>query len=481
MTVSLISLLLVIPLITMALVLLLGKWANIRDGASLAGGLAMAAVGALLYAEFGHSPPNRIVLGSPIPGLELAFGLDALGMLFVLVASTLWPITTLYAIGYMRGHNEPRQTSFFAWFAFSITCTMAIALSANLLTLFVFYELLTLSTYPLVTHLRNDAAKQGGRIYLKVLLGSSVIFLLPAVIWTYTLAGTLEFVEGGILTDQASPAVLGVLLALFVFGVGKAAIMPIHKWLPAAMVAPTPVSALLHAVAVVKAGVFTILKVAVFIFGLDTLAETPAATWLCYLAAATILVASVIALREDNLKRRLAHSTISQLNYITLGALLASSTAITGSAMHIAMHAFAKITLFFCAGAILVIAHKSKVSELDGLGQSMPITMGAFFIASLGIIGVPPTGGTWLLLTGTFEAHQWVLMATLMLSSLLSIAYLLVIPVRAFLLTDGPGPDIYQPEPLSPMIISIVLTAAGTILLFVFPDFIYNLTSNIET
>jgi multicomponent Na+:H+ antiporter subunit D len=483
---TLILLLLVIPLVTMGAVLALGRYPNIRDAASMTGGLVIALTAFQLFGAFEHAVSNTIVLAAPVPGLELAFSLDALGMIFILVASTLWPITTLFAIGYMRGHHEPRQTSFYAWFAFSIACTMAIALSANLFTLFVFYELLTLSTYPLVTHSRNEQAKKGGRTYLIVLLGSSVLFLLPAVIWTWTLTGTLDFVNGGILAGQASTGVLSILLVLFVFGVGKAAIMPIHSWLPAAMVAPTPVSALLHAVAVVKAGVFTILKVVVFIFGLDTLAELPAATWLSYLAAATILIASVVALRADNLKRRLAYSTISQLNYITLGSLLASATALTGSAMHIAMHAFAKITLFFCAGAILVIAHKSKVSELDGLGRSMPITMVAFFVASLGIIGVPPTGGTWskwLLLTGTFETHQWVLMATLMLSSLLSIAYLLVIPVRAFLLPDpsATGSSKITPEPLSPMIVALSLTAIGTILLFLFPDLVYNLASNIET
>ncbi|MFT4676903.1 MAG: multicomponent Na+:H+ antiporter subunit D [Patiriisocius sp.] len=483
---TLILLLLVIPLVTMGAVLALGRYPNIRDAASITGGLVIALTAFQLFGGFEQAAPNTIVLAAPVPGLELAFSLDALGMIFILVASTLWPITTLFAIGYMRGHHEPRQTSFYAWFAFSIACTMAIALSANLFTLFVFYELLTLSTYPLVTHGRNEQAKKGGRTYLIVLLGSSVLFLLPAIIWTWTLTGTLDFVNGGILAGQASTGVLSILLVLFVFGVGKAAIMPIHSWLPAAMVAPTPVSALLHAVAVVKAGVFTILKVVVFIFGLDTLAELPAATWLSYLAAATILIASVVALRADNLKRRLAYSTISQLNYITLGSLLASATALTGSAMHIAMHAFAKITLFFCAGAILVMAHKSKVSELDGLGRSMPITMVAFFVASLGIIGVPPTGGTWskwLLLTGTFETHEWVLMATLMLSSLLSIAYLLVIPVRAFLLPDpsATGSSKITPEPLSPMIVALSLTAIGTILLFLFPDLVYNLASNIET
>lgn len=477
--------LIAIPTVTAVVVALTSRYPNLRDTVSVIAGIVLAANSFTIYGALDLASTTSLSLATPVPGLLLALGIEPLGMLFILVASTLWPVTTLYAVGYMRAHHEPRQTQFYAWFAIAIACTIAIALSDNLFTLFVFYELLTLSTYPLVTHGRNEEAKRGGRTYLMVLLASSVLFFLPAVVWTWSIAGTLTFEQGGILGADNSDTVLGGLLALFVFGIGKAAIMPIHRWLPAAMVAPTPVSALLHAVAVVKAGVFTMLKVCVLIFGLETLADLPVANWLSYLAAASILIASVAAIRADNLKRRLAYSTVSQLNYITLGALIATGSAVVGSAMHIAMHAFAKITLFFCAGAILVIAHKSRVSELEGLGKTMPITMTAFFIASLGIIGLPPTGGMWskwFLIAGTFEAQEWLLAGVFMLSSLLSIIYLLVIPIRAFLPLNAPGDSTgFQIEPLSPMIIAIILTACATLLMFVFPDIVYDLATALIT
>lgn len=468
-----------IPLLTAAVVLLTHNRENLRDSCSLIGGIALASVSLILLGQSDFEVSNRITWAEPLPGITLAFHLEPLGLLFILVASILWPITTLYAVGYMRGHREPRQTSFFAFFAIAIACTMAIALSANLFTLFVFYELLTLSTYPLVTHKQNEEAQKAGRIYLYYLLGTAATFFLPAIALTWLITGSQDFTPGGIL-NAADDWRYSLLLVLFVFGVGKSAIMPFHRWLPAAMVAPTPVSALLHAVAVVKAGAFSILKIMAYIFGLDVLQELDAADWLAYLASFTLVIASFVALRADNLKRRLAFSTISQLNYITLAALLANSAAFMGGGMHIAMHAFAKITLFFCAGAVYVIADKTKVSELDGLGSKMPLTVIAFFIASLGIIGIPPTGGTWskwYLLMGTAEAGQWLPMACLMLSTLLSMVYLLSIPVRSFL--NIPSGERIEMEAVSPMIFAICLCALGTIGLFVLPDVLFDLISQI--
>jgi multicomponent Na+:H+ antiporter subunit D len=278
-------------------------------------------------------------------------------------------------------------------------------------------------------------------------------------------------------------AVLGFIVVLFIFGIGKAAIMPFHRWLPAAMVAPTPVSALLHAVAVVKAGVFTVMKVCVLIFGIDLLSVLPTTQSLLYLAGATVLLASVIAMRQDNLKARLAYSTVGQLGYITIGALLASSMGVVGGSMHIAMHAFGKITLFFCAGAILVAAHKSKVSQLDGLGRRMPITMTAFFIASLGIIGIPPAGGTWskwYLLMGTMDTQQWIILVILLISSLLNIAYLLPISMRAFLFKDPTSnAAVGIKEAPLPCLIAIGITTVGCIALFIYPQPLYELASSI--
>jgi len=354
---------------------------------------------------------------------------------------------------------------------------MGVAFAGNLLTLFVFYEMLTLSTYPLVTHAGTDAARRAGRIYLGLLLGTSVAFFLLALIWTWWLAGTLTFTPGGILAGRASGAVLSTLLVLYVFGIGKAALMPFHRWLPAAMVAPTPVSALLHAVAVVKAGVFAVLKVIVYVFGIDLVATLASAQWLLYAAGATILIASLVAMTKDNLKARLAYSTISQLSYIVLGALLASSAGIIGGAMHIATHAFGKITLFFCAGAIMVAAHKTEISQMAGLGRRMPITMGAFLIAAFSIIGVPPGGGTWskwFLALGTLEAGQLALLGVLVVSSLLNIAYLLPVPMRGFFAKAQEPAGGIREAPAA-CLIAMTVTCAGSLALFLYPDPLYRL------
>jgi multicomponent Na+:H+ antiporter subunit D len=382
----------------------------------------------------------------------------------------------------MRGHNEKNQTRFFFFFAISIAGTMGVAFSANLFTLFAFYEVLTLCTFPLVTHHQTDEARKAGRVYLGILLTTSVAFQLLAIIWTWQLAGTVEFTQGGILAGTASAGVLGAILVLFVFGVGKAAVMPFHRWLPAAMVAPTPVSALLHAVAVVKAGVFTILKVSVYVFGLDLLGALAATAWLAWAAAATIILGSLIAFTKDNLKARLAYSTISQLSYIVLGALLANRWGVIGGGMHIAMHAFGKITLFFAAGAILVAAHEKDISRMHGLGRTMPITFGAFFIGALSIIGLPPAGGSWskwFLGMGTLEAGQVGLLAVLMVSSLLGLYYLLEVPVKAFFFK--PPEDAHRPEGIheapTASLIAMIVTATATIGLFAYPDLAYELMS----
>ncbi|HER27327.1 MAG TPA: monovalent cation/H+ antiporter subunit D family protein, partial [Rhodospirillales bacterium] len=396
-----------------------------------------------------------------------------------LVASFLWIVTSIYSIGYMRGHHEINQTRFYLFFAIAIAATLGVALAGNMLTLFVFYEILTFSTFPLVTHAGTPEAKKAGRVYLGILVGTSIGLQLIAVIWTWNLAGTLDFRAGGILQGNVSKTVATILLLLYVFGIGKAALMPFHRWLPAAMVAPTPVSALLHAVAVVKAGVFTVLKVSYYIFGLDFLATLPSAEWLQYIAAATILIASLVAMTQDNLKARLAYSTISQLSYIVLGAMLAGPLGFIGGSIHIAMHAFGKITLFFCAGAILVATHKKKVSEMGGLGRAMPLTMFAFFVGSMSIIGLPPLGGMWskwYLALGALEADKIFLVGVLMVSSVFNVAYLLPIPFRAFF---GKAPEGEKSAGIKeapvPILIAISITMIGSIVLFFFPGPVYDL------
>lgn len=473
----------VLPLLAVLGIIVCDRRPNLREAVSLSISVIVIGLVLNLYSHFKAGAEISVSLIEIVPGFAIAFKLEALGMLFALVAAGLWFVTIIYAIGYMRAHHEENQTRFYACFAIAIASVLAVAYSANLFTLFVFYEVLTLSTYPLVTHAGTPEAKRGGRTYLGILLGTSVVFFLFAIIGTAVVAGTLDFTAGGIFPAGTSTGLAAVLLVLFVFGVGKAAIMPFHRWLPAAMVAPTPVSALLHAVAVVKAGVFTLLKIGVFIFGLDFLSTLPTTDILLYLAGTSVLVASLIALRQDNLKKRLAYSTVSQLSYITAGMLLATEAGIIGGAMHIAMHAFGKITLFFCAGAILVTLHKTRVSELRGIGWQMPITMLAFLIGTISIIGLPPGGGTWskwYLLTGALEAEQIAIMGVLMVSSLLNIAYLMPIPIMAFMPVAKEGeakPSLNEAS--LPSLMAISFTALMCIVLFVYPQPLFELASAI--
>jgi multicomponent Na+:H+ antiporter subunit D len=475
---------LVVPLAGAALVSATGSRPNLREAVSIITGIALFGLVASLYPPVLAGDHPTVILARPIAGLDLKLAVEPLGLLFATVASGLWIATTVYSIGYMRGNGEDHQTRFYACFAISIAAAVGVAFSGNMLTLFVFYEVLTLSTFPLVTHKGTDEARRGGRTYLGLLLTTSIGFLLFAIIWTYLLAGTLDFVPGGILRGKASHGTLVVLLALYMFGIGKAALMPFHRWLPAAMVAPTPVSALLHAVAVVKAGVFTVLKVAIYIFGIDTLHRTGASEAFMWLAAFTLLAASLVAMTRDNLKARLAYSTISQLSYVVLGAMLANAMGVIGSGMHIAMHAFGKITLFFCAGAIYVAAHKTEISDMRGLGRVMPVTMGAFLIGSLSIIGLPPMGGMWskwFLALGTVDSGHLALLAALMISSLLNVAYLLPIPIRGFFgaVPDGAATEIHE-APM-PMLIALGITALGCVVLFLFPQGPYHLMRMIVT
>ncbi|MEH6651817.1 MAG: proton-conducting transporter membrane subunit [Motiliproteus sp.] len=486
-----------LPLLGTVAIVLCHRHPNWREAVTLATSALLFILVAWLSAELSWEQPPKLVLAEPLPGLTLALSPEPLGILFALVASFLWPVTSVYAIGYMRSHGESHQTRFYAAFAVSIAATLGIALAANMFTLFLFYELLTLATYPLVTHSGTAAAKRAGRLYLGLLMGTSIGFMLLAMVWTWQLTGTLDFTRGGIYPAQTESWILGTLLLLFVFGTGKAALMPFHRWLPAAMVAPTPVSALLHAVAVVKAGVFTVLKLVVYLFGLERISTLAAADWLAYLAAFTIISASLVALTQDNLKARLAYSTISQLGYILLGAMLGVAAGVTGGSLHIVMHAFAKITLFFCAGAILVVTHKTQVSQLNGLGRRMPLTMLAFAVGSLSIIGLPPMGGTWskwLLIQATLDSGARMLTLVLLASSLLNIAYLLVVPVRGFFgraeaAVDTEGADqtgtdtgaikagIYE-APWA-CLLAIGITATGCIVLFFQADAILQLTEGL--
>jgi multicomponent Na+:H+ antiporter subunit D len=470
----------VLPLLGMPLIALTGRNANVRETVTLiTAALTFGTVITLVPAVMDGMQPTLHII-DVIPGLALAFKVEPLGMLFALVASGLWIVTTVYAIGYMRGHHEENQTRFYVFFAFAISAALGVAFAQNMFTLFIFYEVLTLSTFPLVTHNRTPEAMRAGRIYLGILMSTSVGFLLLGMVWTWQLTGTLEFTPGGILEGKASDGVILVLLGLYAFGTGKAALMPFHRWLPSAMVAPTPVSALLHAVAVVKAGVFTVMKVVVYVFGTDVLSKTGLSDWLVHVAGGTVLIASLVAMTKDNLKARLAYSTISQLSYIVLGAALANDLGVLGGSFHIVTHAFGKITLFFCAGAIMVALHKTEISDMKGIGRQMPFTMFAFLIGSLSIIGLPPFAGAWskwYLVLGAMDAHHYVAVGVLLVSSLLNVLYLLPIPMYAFFASAPDGDSHAEGLHEAPLacVLPLLFTATGCLVLFFYPDPVLNL------
>jgi multicomponent Na+:H+ antiporter subunit D len=452
-----------------ALILLFRQNPGVRDAWSVLAAVAQTAiVAAMLPAVLDG---RRLVWQSVelAPGVPVSLRADALGLLFAGVASTLWILTTLYSIGYVRALREHAQTRYFASFALCLLATVGLALAGNLLTFFVFFELLTVAAYPLVVHRETRAAALAGKIYLVYTLTGGTA-LLGAVAWTATVAGRLDFAPGGILPADTSTATLWGLFALFLVGCGvKAALIPFHTWLPVAMVAPTPVSALLHAVAVVKAGVFGFLRVTGFVFGPDLLRDLGAATLLAWLAMATILLASLVALVQDDLKRLLAFSTVGQLSYIVLGAALGTPTAMEGGVLHIASHAVLKITLFFCVGAIHVATHRERASELGGVGRRMPVTMTAFALAAFMLAGLPPGVGfvsKWRLLMGASEASAWLAVGTLLASTVLNLGYFVPIVVRAFTASSDGG----RAEAPMTMIVPLAITALAGLALGLFPD-----------
>ena len=408
---------------------------NIRNPVAIAISIATAIVvisvvqmvlkGSIVY--------NKVV--EILPGLEFSFRVDPLGALFAGTASILWIFAVIYSTGYMaHEHNRKR---YFIFYLLSLGITMGVAFAANLFTLYLFYELLTLATYPLVVHEGNEEAQKAGiRYIIYSFVGAG--FVLFALFVTYGQVGTLEFTQGGIMGGllATAPLLLQVVFISYILGFGvKAAVMPLHAWLPSAMAAPTPVSALLHAVAVVKSGVFGILRVMYSIFGTDVLITLNLGLFVAVLVSFTIIMASLIALRQDVLKKRLAFSTISQLGYITLGAALLTPLGLAGGLLHLLNHALLKITLFFCAGTIITITGKKRISELNGVGRRLPITMSAFAIGSIGMIGILPINGfisKWYLMSGSLSAGMPVFLIILMTSAVLNALYFIPIIVNAF-------------------------------------------------
>lgn len=492
-----------VPVIGALLIALFGRWPNVRESITMVTAAAVFGLVVKLYPFALSDTMMRVTLFEIMPGIPVAFHLEPLGMVYALVASFLWLLNSVYSIGYMRSNNEKHQTRFFFCFPLAIASAMGVAFAENPMTLFIFYETLTFSTYPLVTHKGSADAVRSGRTYLRILVTTSVCLQLFAVIWIYTLAagpnpaiaGT-SFQAGGFLgpavaAGALAPAVCGFLFFLYIYGLGKAALMPVHRWLPAAMVAPTPVSAFLHAVAVVKAGVFCVIKVTVYVFGAAAMREVGIGTWLVYASGITILLGSLVALFQDNLKRRLAYSTISQLSYVVLGVALMTPLSILAATMHIAAHALGKITLFFAAGSIYTAAHKTKVSELDGIGRRMPITMLAFTIGTFSMIGIPPAAAfvsKWFLLSGTTEA--WVAtqgtaemftFVVIILSTFLNAAYFLPIVYRAFF---KPLPEEAAAHPHGeapwPIVAALGATAIGTVVFFFYPGPILDLAEAVR-
>jgi multicomponent Na+:H+ antiporter subunit D len=485
-TYSLVPLLAVlVPALGAVFIALTGeRRANLREAWSVIAGVAMFALAASMAPDVLAGRTPGCVLARILPGVELAFRVDAFGLLFGAGASLLWILTSFYSIGYMRTLQEHAQTRYFACFALALSATMGVAFAANLFTLFLFYEALTLVTYPLVGHKQTAEAKAGARKYVIYLLGAAKVLLVGAVVLTYNAAGTLEFRGGGILpADQlaAQPSFFLTLFALFLFGFAKNALMPLHSWLPAAMVAPTPVSALLHAVAVVKTGVFSTLRVFLFVFGSGAMHALGADTLALTAASVTILAASLLALGQDNLKARLAFSTVSQLSYIILGAALLNPRGVLGGVAHITNHAVSKITLFFCAGSIYVSTHKTEISQMSGLARRMPWTMAAFALSSLSIIGIPLTSGfvsKWYLALGAVDRQSIALLIVLLTSSLLAAGYLGQILYKAYFELET-EPHHGEVREVPWMVAPLAISAAGSLLLGLYPGLVVGLAGRI--
>lgn len=417
------------------LILFFDRKPNVREACTFAAALVKFAIILSFYPAVSSGQTIVFRFFEILPGLTASLKVDALGLTFGLVSSGLWLVTSVYNIGYMRSAHEHEQTRYFSAFAMSLSAAVGLAFAGDLLTFFVFYELLTIATYPLVAHKESREAVLAARKYLVYSLGAGALFLF-AIVWTYAKTGQLQFMAGGFLGQAFDAKSIWVLFFLFIYGCSvKAALFPVHAWLPSAMVAPTPVSALLHAVAVVKAGVFAVLRITGFVFGPEILKSSGTGHALALIASFTVIYASTIALTQDNLKRRLAYSTISQLSYIILGAALAAPAAFMGSILHLANHAMLKITLFFCAGVIYVKTHKENISEMRGVGYQLPVTMAAFCVGALGLSGFPGFSGfisKWFLCKGAIEAHEWIALGTYLASAVMNLAYLLPVVMIAF-------------------------------------------------
>ncbi|MGI6680921.1 MAG: proton-conducting transporter membrane subunit [Bdellovibrionota bacterium] len=485
------------PIILIACIYIFRKLKIMRDFFMVFTGFMLTLISILFYQTTSSNFIYTTDLFELLKNGRLSFLFDASGTIFFMIISILWTLTSIYSIGYMRTLKERSQNRFYSFFALAIFASIGICFSKNLLTLFIFYEILSISTYPLVTHHQDKASMVSGRKYLGYILGGSIGLVLPAIVYIYLKTGTLDFTANGILANaNFSSLEIFVLLSMFLFGFAKAAVMPMHAWLPNAMVAPTPVSALLHAVAVVKSGVFSIYRVVAFIFGTEFLKTQKLGTVsisliFCTVVSITIILGALMALNQDNLKKRLAYSTISQLSYVLLGIFALNPYAISGALFYLVSHAFAKITLFFIVGVILVSTGKERLSEIGGLGYKMPITFICFFIASLALVGLPPSGGflaKYMLLEGMLWENKIAFLIVYLVSSFLALIYLFPILFKAFEFdkssdksSDNSSKKEVKESPLIrkvPMLcmFSIVATTLISLLLFFYSDLVTNIT-----
>lgn len=477
-------------LLAVPLILKTGDRPNLRESISVIAGLIkFSIVMSMVPAIFaGHTIEYTLV--TFYQGIDIKFRVDALGLLFATVSSFLWIVTTFYSIGYMRSNKEHAQTRYYACFAISLASAVGVAFSANLITLFLFYEILSLATVPLVGHKETPEAIEGAKKYFMYLMTMSKTFLMSGIIIVFVVAGTTDFQPHGLLASQPASLLLFVGFFLFLYGFAKGAVMPLHNWLPSAMVAPTPVSALLHAVAVVKVGVFSIVRVALFIYGPDLMTRMHLNIIAAYVVCVTIVLGSVIALSKDNLKARLAYSTVSQLSYVLLGAIMCTPSSMIGGIIHIANHAFSKITLFFCAGSLYSAAHKTEVSQLKGIGKKMPWTMAAFFIGSLSMIGVPPAAGfvtKWYLAMGSMEAWNIPILIVLLVSTVLNAAYFLPVTYKAFFQKEDPSPiqslgaaaHHEEIREIPMVVVPLVITAIISLIIGIYPEYFLRLAQEV--
>lgn len=481
------------PLLGALLVMLSGKRPNLREACSFLAASTLFLLTASMIPAVLRGDRLHFTVFQLLPGLSISLRADGLSMVFAVAASFLWVVTVFYSAGYMRELEEHAQTRFNTCFALALFGAMGCAFSDNLLTLYFFYEIVSVCTYPLVAHHQDEEGYEGGRKYLTYLTATAKGLVLPAMVLLYVLSGgihggSLDFannIHTGIIPPNVHHGIIIALYACFLLGFAKNGVMPFHHWLPGAMVAPTPVSALLHAVAVVKVGVFSTVRVMLYVFGTDLMRSLNLGLPTAYFVSFTIIVGSIVALSKDNLKARLAYSTVSQLSYIILGVALLSTPGIEGGVIHIVNHAFSKITLFFCAGAIYVATHKKNISEMSGLGRAMPFTFGAFGLASLSMIGAPPVAGfvtKWYLLNGAWDAHSVGIIIILLVSTLLNAAYFVPVIYQGFFGKCSEADLNHNYSEAHPaMVIPLSITAVISVLIGLYPAFFMRFVQHLIT